>query len=144
MIDKLSNDGIESIQALKSIFNLPNDILSKIYEYDSTYHVMFKSVISEINMFPIWNVVYFENIKNETNNSIYYCKKIANDMLCHWNNHYTSFTDSLLNYTTTVSDNTNGRVLVNYLDSNSIESPIPGRKHNIFEWIKYYNLITSR
>lgn len=122
------------------LFDLPKHILSLIFEFDDTYHKVYKKIVNEIDLFPIWNITYLKD--NVSNCNIYYCKQIATDMLCHWNNHYTSFIDSLLNY----QANRFGeeRKLINYLDTNNCGSNIPGRKETVFEWIEYYNKIISK
>jgi hypothetical protein len=132
----MSDEGL-----FKRINKLPNSISSHIFEYDNTFRDAYKKVMYEISMFPIWNVSYMND--NTSAHKIYYNKKIASDMLCHWNNHYTTYVDSLLNYS---NDNSNDdiRGLDNYLDNNNLSSRIPGRKQTLFQWIEYYNLVTSR
>ncbi len=128
-------------ELFKRINRLPKSIRTHIFEYDNTFRDIYKKVIYDIDMFPIWNVSY---INDDTySHKIYYNKKIATDMLCHWNNHYTSYVDSLLNYSNNNS-NDDIRVLDNYLDNNKLETCIPGRKQTLFRWIEYYNLVTSR
>lgn len=122
------------------LFDLPSNILSLIYEFDDTYHKTYKQVLEDLKAFPIWNISYLQD--NASNCNIYYCKKIATDMLYHWNYHYTSFINSILS---NPYDRPNEeRILVNYLDTNHCGSSIPGRKETIFEWIEYYNLVISR
>ena len=121
------------------MFYLPREIINKIFEYDSTYHEKYKLVLHEISMFPIWNI---KHKKTDTQNiDYYYHLNIAQDMLIHWENyHYTYFLG-------TISENENEfdetRELVNYLDVNSIRSKMPCRDQTIFEWIRYFNKITS-
>jgi len=124
------------------LFDLPSNIIGLIFEYDDTYHIIYKQLIQEIKLFPVWNVTYLKDEVDTINHTVYYCKKIAKDMLCHWNNHYTSFIDSLLNYQTNTYHES--RTLVNYLDTNQCGSAIPGRKETIFQWINYYNTIISK
>jgi hypothetical protein len=126
---------------LNRLFNLPDSIRRLIFEYDGTYHEIYKTIIKEIDLFPIWNIAY-----NRTNaldsRATYYCKTIATDMLSHWNNHYTSFIDSLLNYQNNTQPN--DRTLVNFLDNCECGSIIPGRNETLFEWIEYYNQVISK
>ena len=129
-------------QGSNRLFDLPQPILSLIYEFDGTYHDIYKKIVCEIDLFPIWNVDYIKNENRLKRLPVYYCRKIATDMLCHWNNHYTSFIDSLLNYQN--NEYVEHRILINYLDTNNIGSEIPGRRETVFEWIKYYNKIITR
>jgi hypothetical protein len=124
------------------VFDLPPSIIGLIFEYDDTHRVTYNYLIQEIKMFPIWNITYLSDELDTTSHAVYYCKKIASDMLSHWTNHYTSFVDSLLNYQndTAYYD----RTFVNYLDDHSHGSIIPGRNETIFQWITYYNTIISK
>ena len=120
------------------MFQLPHNIIWKIFEYDSTYYELYKKVIDEISMFPIWNIRHSID-KRVTD--YYYHLTIARDMINHWEKyHYTYFVDHLTDNSNIVSEK---RYLINYLDTNSINSKISGRGQTLFEWIKYYNDITN-
>jgi hypothetical protein len=120
------------------MFQLPQNIICKIYEYDATYYELYKKVIDEISMFPIWNI---RHIIDTRVTDYYYHLTIARNMINHWEQyHYTYFIDDLTDNSNTVSEK---RYLINYLDTNSINSKISGRGQTLFEWIKYYNDIRS-
>ena len=122
------------------MFQLPQHIINKIFQYDSTYHEHYKKVLHEISMFPIWNT---QNKNNTRYINCYYNLTIAKDMIKHWEHyHYTYFINSL-------TDNSNNeiegekRYLINYLYTNSIRNKIYSHQLTLFEWIKYYNKIRS-
>ena len=116
------------------MFKLPHNIICKIFEYDSTYYELYKKVLDEISMFPIWNIRHSIDTRVT---DYYYHLTIARDMINHWEKyHYTYFIDDLTDNSNTVSEK---RYLINYLDTNSINSKISGRGQTLFEWIKYYN-----
>ena len=120
------------------MFQLPHNIICKIFEYDSTYYELYKKVIDEISMFPIWNIRHSIDTRVT---DYYYHLTIARDMINHWEKyHYTYYIDDLTDNSTTVSEK---RYVINYLDTNSINSKISGRGQTLFEWIKYYNDITN-
>jgi hypothetical protein len=134
---------VENKNRCRNLFlELPNNIISLIFQYDGTYHKIYKQLIQDIKLFPIWNITTVNKENSLDNQLVYYCKNIASDMMCHWNNHYTSFIDSLLNYSNHQINE--DRILVNYLDNNNCGSIIPGRKETLFEWIQYYNKVISR
>ena len=121
------------------MFQLPQHIIYKIFQYDSTYHEHYKKVLHEISMFPIWNIRHINDRSYISH--YYYHLTIARDMISHWEKyHYTYFTDDLTNDSNTVSVSEK-RYLINYFDTKSINSKIPGRGQTLFEWIKYYNEI---
>lgn len=49
-----------------SFYDLPEEIIKKIYTYDSTYTEIYKSVVSVINRFPVFHTIeqdYFVFLK---------------------------------------------------------------------------------
>ena len=118
-----------------NIFNLPNNIINKIMEYDSTYHEHYKKVINEIKMFPIWNV---KHVTDNTHTIDYYFHyTIARDILNSWNKTYSRYIKELIANTNINREINEMRELINFLDTNKISTEIIGRKQNIFEWIRY-------
>ena len=115
------------------MFHLPKHIINKILEYDPTYHEIYKKVLHQIEMFPLWNIQHLTN--NISNKTHYYPFNIACDMISHWNKyHYT--------YHIKTSDaDIETRQLINFLDTNTINMIIPGIRETLFEWINYYNKI---
>ena len=60
------------------MFQLPQHIIYKIFQYDSTYHEHYKKVLHEISMFPIWNIRHI-NDRHFTN--YYYHLNIAKNII---------------------------------------------------------------
>lgn len=121
------------------MFHLPKHIINKIFEYDSTYREIYKKVLYQIEVFPVWNI---KNINDELATIHYYYPfKIAYDMMSHWNKyHYTYYIDTLVSN----SHENSTKELVNFLDNNAINNNIPGVKKTLFKWIKFYNDISTR
>lgn len=114
------------------MFHLPKHIINKILEYDSTYHEIYKKVLHQIEMFPLWNIQCLTD--NTSIKTHYYPLNIATDMISHWNKyHYTYHINTL--------EDTGTRQLINFLDTSIINTVIPGIRQTLFEWIQYYNNI---
>lgn len=115
------------------MFHLPKHIINKILEYDSTYHEIYKKVLHQIEMFPLWNIQCLTD--NTSIKTHYYPLNIATDMIFHWNKYHYTY------HINTPETDIETRQLINFLDTSTINTVIPGIRQTLFEWIQYYNNI---